>query len=88
MVVASFVKVNIDDELYVQEDEDNSSAELVYDEFEEVVARMYNLREFSRLPAAEQNEPNALENGFDAWLESYFVPMGMGALKLRKKSNR
>ena len=87
-LVASFVKVNIDDELYVQEDEDNNSAELVYDEFEEVVARMYNLREFSRLPAAEQNEPNALENGFDAWLENYFVPMGMGALKLRKKSNR
>ena len=44
-LVASFVRVNIDDELFEQADTDNSPSECVYDEFIEIVTRMYNSRE-------------------------------------------
>eukprot|EP01052_Picozoa_sp_SAG31_P038677 SAG31_NODE_5214_length_2671_cov_1.306376_5_plen_103_part_00 len=35
-----FVRVNLDDDLYIQEDEDNSADVVVYDEFEECLCRM------------------------------------------------
>lgn len=90
-LVAAFVKVNIDDELYVQEDEDNTASELVFDEFQEIVARMFNEREWSRperpLPDGRERA-ETLELGFDDWLETYFVPKGLSAIKMRKKANK
>ena len=35
-----FVQVNLDDELYLQEDDENNADELVYDEFEECLCRV------------------------------------------------
>ena len=82
-LVAAFVKVNIDDELYEQSEEGNTSSELVYDEFEEVVARIYYTKVWLRTPAAER--PELLETGFDAWLADEFVPRALDAVKRRKK---
>ena len=90
-LVAAFVKVNIDDELYEQDDEDNTATELVFDEFQEIVARMFNEREWSRpeRPLPEGRErAETLELGFDEWLETYFVPKGLAAIKQRKKTNK
>ena len=72
----------------MQEDADNTASELVYDEFEEVVARMYNIREFARRPAQEREVEGALETGFDAWLESYFLPMALKAIAARKRAKK
>ena len=41
-VLVAFVRVNIDDDLYYQASADDSSSELVFDEFEEVVARLFH----------------------------------------------
>ena len=82
-LVAAFVKVNIDDELYEQSEEGNTSSELVYDEFEEVVARIFYTKVWLRTPAAER--PDLLETGFDAWLADEFVPRALDAVKRRKK---
>ena len=35
-----FVRVNLDDDLYIQDDEDNNADVVVYDEFEECLCRM------------------------------------------------
>ena len=40
-LLIAFVKVNIDDDVYEQEQAENSASELVFDEFEEVVARVF-----------------------------------------------
>ena len=48
-MLAAFVKVNIDDDLYYQEQADNSSSELVFDEFEEVLARIFNTAVWSHV---------------------------------------
>ena len=42
-LLAIFCKVNIDDDLFEQEEEENTSTELVFEEFEEVVARIFNM---------------------------------------------
>ena len=51
-LLAIFCKVNIDDDLFEQEDEANSSSELVFDEFEEVVARIFNMAIFQPMMEA------------------------------------
>lgn len=56
-IPVSNLQVNIDDELYVQEDEDNTATELVFDEFEEIVGRMFHLREWMQ---ARQVAPPSL----------------------------
>ena len=40
-LISAFVKVNIDDDIYYQNDMNNSSAELIFEEFEEIVARVF-----------------------------------------------
>jgi len=40
-LLRSFVIVNIDDDVYEQDDAENTPSELVFDEFEEVVARVF-----------------------------------------------
>ena len=68
---------------YEQSEEGNTSSELVYDEFEEVVARIFYTKVWLRTPAAER--PDLLETGFDAWLADEFVPRALDAVKRRKK---
>ena len=43
------MKVNIEDDLYVQDDAHDSSSELVFDEFEEVVARIFSIAVWAKL---------------------------------------
>lgn len=60
----------------------------MYDEFYEVVARMYNGREWLRQPKAVRNAddaPIAFAKGFDAWLAEFLVPPLLAAIKARKK---
>jgi len=40
-MLCAFVRVNIDDDLYVQAEADNTSSEIVFDEFEEFVGRLF-----------------------------------------------
>jgi len=81
-LITAFVKVNIDDEIYYQNDMNNSSAELVFDEFEEVVGRIFHGKEWSLIPeeeklAMEKDREGALERTFHEWLEFTFVPTVM-----------
>mmetsp|Transcript_66096 Transcript_66096/g.174489 ORF Transcript_66096/g.174489 Transcript_66096/m.174489 type:complete len:112 (+) Transcript_66096:2-337(+) len=60
----------------------NSSAELVFDEFEEVVGRIFHGKEWSLVPeeeklAMEKDREGALERTFHEWLEFTFVPTVM-----------
>ena len=43
-VLNCFVRVNIEDDVYIQSDKANTSTELDFDEFFEVLARMYQTR--------------------------------------------
>ena len=45
--------VNIDDDLYYQEQAENTSSELVFDEFEEFVARIFNKAVWSKAEGKE-----------------------------------
>tara|TARA_B100000795_G_scaffold264315_1_gene244673 strand:- start:606 stop:1127 length:522 start_codon:yes stop_codon:yes gene_type:complete len=40
--LVAFVKVNLDDDLYYQEEEGNTASELVFEEFEEWLARIFS----------------------------------------------
>ena len=58
-LIAAWVRVNIDDELYEQDEEGNTASELVYDEFSELVARIYYGREWQRLTIVERQTQQA-----------------------------
>jgi hypothetical protein len=88
-LIAAWVRVNIDDELYEQDEEGNTSSELVYDEFAELVARIFYGREWLRLPLSERNLQQ-VELGFNSWLEGCFLPAAQGSSKMvaaRKKAS-
>ena len=51
-LLAAFVRVNIEDDLYYQDQSEDSSTELVFDEFEEFIARIFFEAVWSRLQAA------------------------------------
>ena len=72
-MVSAFVRVNIDDELYEQEDADNTSTELVFEEFEEVIARIFNAREWDE--SQGDGAGDTLEQAFDLWLQNAFWPV-------------
>ena len=69
-----FVQVNLDDELYVQEDEQNSADELVFDEFEECLCR-----------AALELYPETDTDDFASCIRSFFEVFVPAALKKVKK---
>eukprot|EP00966_Prymnesium_polylepis_P325942 7381873-Prymnesium_polylepis.2 len=78
-LIAAFVKVNIDDDIYYQ---NNSSSELVFDEFEEIVGRIFYLKEWTQLPEEERQAMMAegegvLERTFNEWLDFTFCPTVM-----------
>ena len=93
-LVDAFVRVNIEDDVYIQADKANTSTELVFEEFFEVLARMYYAREGgprNRKPSVKlllESGEDGLElaRGFDAWLQVGFLPAAFDAIKTRKKA--
>lgn len=77
---AFFVMVNMDDEIYVAEEESDSAAELCFDEFLEVVARICH----KKVPR-EREGP--FEITLDSWLCLYFVPRVLTAIKRLKNAS-
>ena len=90
-MVNAFARVNIEDDLFEQADKANTSTELVFDEFFEVLARMYRAREWATLLKAAKvgkNEGLEFARGFHRWLADDLVPTLLAAIKLRKKENK
>merc|ERR1711871_954464 len=83
-VVNAFARVNIEDDLYVQSNAKNISTELVFDEFFEVLARLYKVRAFGA-QSVITDEGLALARGFHAWLKEHLYPAVNAAIKQRKK---
>ena len=81
-LIAAFVRVNVDDEIYVQEQRENTSAELIFDEFEELMVRVYHGRVWEKLPPPQR--PDCLERGLHAWLLEVVTSLD----KHRKQSRR
>ena len=50
-LLAAFVRVNIEDDLYYQEESNDTSSELVFEEYEEIVARVFFEAVWQRLMA-------------------------------------
>ena len=67
-LLAIFCKVNIDDDLFEQEEEENTSTELVFEEFEEVVARIFNMAVYQPMVQAG-NTANLLDQDGDGDLD-------------------
>jgi len=61
-LLAIFVKVNIDDDLFEQENDENNSAELVYDEFEEVMARIFDASVYQPVLTGAEDDADADAN--------------------------
>ena len=94
-MVSAFVRVNIEDDIYIQDDKKNTSTELVYDEFFECIARMHFSIFLNRPGQAsydddaqlllDEDEGLGVARKFDAWLESILLPNCFAAIKDRKK---
>lgn len=89
-LVSAFVRVNIEDDIYVQEDKSNTSSELVYDEFFEALARMFHFREGGERKKKakrhfEEDEGCGLARRFDVWLQESVLPPAFEAIRNRKK---
>lgn len=81
-MLTAFIKVNIDDELYEQPEEENTPTELVYDEFAEMIARLFHEREW--LPRTQKQRLSSLAMAFGNWLEADFVPRALEAVQRHK----
>ena len=82
-MLAAFVRVNIDDELFVQEEEGDTSSELVYDEYVEMVGRVFYGRVWLHMDTVEQ-ERTQIEREFDKWLGEFYVPSVLAAISSKK----
>lgn len=94
-----FMRVNIDDDLFVQEDKANSASELVFDEFSETIARIHGIR-WSKAQAAaremdggdpkvvDEEAEEGLEQArdLDEWLQTSFLPEANAAIKARRSA--
>jgi hypothetical protein len=85
-MLAAFVRVNIDDELYEkgEDEEGDDESELSYGEFKEMMVRIYHGREVMHIPKQERERLD-FEVSFRSWLESYFIPTCNAAIKRRKR---
>ena len=86
-MVNAFARVNIEDDLFEQEDKLNTSTELVFDEFWEALARMYRARDWSKADYARE-EGLEFARGFHGWLGNTLVPTLITAIKTRRKENK
>ena len=92
-IMNCFVRVNIEDDVYVQADKQNTSTELVFDEFFEVLCRIHHTREggqrTKRLSAKRLLESGEegleLARSLDVWLGESLLPKAFAAMKMRKK---
>ena len=89
-MVAAFVRVNIEDDLYIQSNKANTSTELDFDEFFEVLARMHHSREGGEKTKKakrllDEDEGLEMARNFDAWLARSFFPAATEAIKTRRK---
>jgi len=77
-VTTFFVKVNLDDELYVREDGvELDHTQLAYDEFQEVLVRVCD----AKVPPDDRND--SFEETLDTWLGLYGCPALHAAVKRR-----
>ena len=86
-MITAFVRVNIDDELYVQEDQNNTPTELVFDEFTEMIARLWNGLVWSGLRFIQQQQSDAalaLQN----WFVDVFLKKAMECVNKRMRAMR
>jgi len=88
-MLAAFVRVNIDDELYEAEEEgeegDGDESELSYSEWTEMLVRIFNGREWAHLPKEERGSGD-FEMAFSGWIDNCFVPTAHVAIKQKKRS--
>jgi len=87
-MIAAFVRVNIDDELYEQEEAGNVASELVFDEFCEVIARLFWRREWERREGRPSgaDQFDGVEVAFHRWLVDDFLPRAAANIAARKKA--
>lgn len=77
-MVSNFVQVNIDNELFEPEDDNDCSTELTFDEFFEMLARMYAAREW--------NWRSCFARGFDQWVETVLAPKARRIIAAQQKA--
>ena len=82
-MVSAFARVNVEDELYEQDDQLNTSTELVFDEFFEALARMYRAKDWAKKPI-DADEGLEFARGFHGWLLEELEPKLLAAIKVRK----
>ena len=58
--LVAFVKVNLDDDLYYQQEEGNTASELVYEEFEEWLVRIFAASVWEALVESGARRPSLL----------------------------
>eukprot|EP00966_Prymnesium_polylepis_P325937 7381869-Prymnesium_polylepis.2 len=86
-MITAFVRVNIDDELYEQEEENNTPSELVFDEYTEMIARCWNGLVWRHLfPSQRRHLDPALE--LQTWLVDIFLPRAMQCTAARMKEQK
>jgi len=73
--------VNIEDEIYQQDDSENSSTELVLDEFFELITRVY-FAEWSKTGNSDVG-PDGLSFALSLkeWLNGHFSPTALAMIK-------
>jgi hypothetical protein len=86
----AFARVNIEDDLYEQDDKRNTSTELVLDEFFETIARIFGSREWAKNEDVKGKSGEGLEfaRAFHAWLLEYFLPRCHAGIKTRRTTNK
>ena len=83
-MVNAFARVNIEDDLYEQADAKNTSTELVFDEFFEVLARIHRSCAWGNSRPIE-DDGLELARSFYRWLGDELLPTVATAIKERKK---
>ena len=80
-------QVNVDDELYEQDEESNTPTELSFDEFCEMIARSWNAIVWSRLPARKRESAD-VALALQSWLCDSYLPRALQSVGARMKEIR
>jgi len=71
----------------VAEEEGNTASELVFDEYAEMVGRIFYGREWLTMELAER-EGKEIEREFDRWLTEFYNPGVVVAVRTRRKGRK
>jgi len=83
----AFVRVNVVGEIYDHDKFAQSAAnELVYDEFVEVLARIFARRVWEKLPPEDKREKH-LEGALEAWIGEEFLPAADSAIEILDRAD-